>query len=671
MTVNKKNSISELDQLAVNTIRILSAEGVQKANSGHPGMPMGMADVAYVLWTKILKYNPKDPNWINRDRFVLSAGHGSMLLYTMLHLGGYEVSIDDLKSFRQFNSKTAGHPEVGFLPGIEVTSGPLGAGFSNGVGLAIAAKMMEAKFGNDNSNLFGNHYVYAIVSDGDLMEGISAEAASYAGNLGLGNIIYLYDNNHITIEGNTGLTFTEDVEKRFEAYGWQTIKIDGHDHEQIEKAILEGQKETNKPTLILATTTIGFGSPNKANTSEVHGSPLGKDELAKTKENLGWKYEEGFFVPQEVKDLFAKRISDLTCGYKEWQDQFAGWKKNNPELAKELEICINKILPENLESLLYSEELAKDSATRAHSGQVIQKIAEHIPYFVGGSADLAPSNNTFMKKFDSIQKGKFSGRNFHYGIREHAMGGIVNGLALYGGFIPFGATFMVFSDYMRGAIRLSAISKIQAAYVLTHDSIFVGEDGPTHQPVEHEAALRVIPNLTVIRPADGLETLASWCFMLKHKTGPTALLLSRQKTGIPQRNVEFNYESFYKGGYIVYKEKSNKPDVVFVSNGSELSVTIKAAQKIESEHSVRVVSVPSLTLLQKQDKAYINEIIPQDSKVVLVEAAITQGWGDFIRQPLLRIDLNGFGKSAPAEELAEFYGLTPEKIAAKAADWLK
>lgn len=661
----------EIDQLAVNTIRILSAEGVQKANSGHPGLPMGMADAAYILWTRFLKFNPEDPDWINRDRFILSAGHGSMLLYSLLHLSGYEVSLEDLKSFRQLNSNTPGHPEYGCLPGVEVTSGPLGQGFANGVGMAVASKLMGAKFNKEGKHLFGEHYIYAIVSDGDLMEGISSEAASYAGYLGLGNIIYLYDDNHITIEGNTDLTYSEEVQKRFDAYGWHTVKIDGHNHEEIEKAISEGQLEKEKPTLILARTTIGFGSPNKANTAGVHGSPLGPEELAKTKENLGWKYEESFYIPPEVKEIFSKRVSELKGEYKNWIDDFSNWKNSNPNLVAEYDSSINKTLPDDLESLLFSEDLLKEAATRSYSGQVIQKIAEHIPFVVGGSADLAPSTSTIMKKFDSILKGKFSGRNFHFGIREHGMGGILNGISLYGAFIPFGATFLIFSDYMRGSIRLAALSKIQVIYVFTHDSVFLGEDGPTHQPVEHSAALGVIPNVTVIRPADGLETMAAWIYALRRKDGPTALLLSRQKISTVERNVEFNNDLFHKGGYVVYKEKSEQPKIVFASNGSELTVAVKAAKMLEDEFSTRVVSVPSLTVLKQQPKEYIKELFPEDAKVVIVEAAKTMGWGDLIRQHLLVIDLDDFGKSAPWELLADYYGLTPEKIAGTVREWMK
>ena len=662
---------SELDQLAVNTIRILAAEGVEKAASGHPGMPMGMADVAYVLWTKYFRFNPKDPKWINRDRFVLSAGHGSMLLYTLLYLNGFEVTIDDLKSFRQLNSRTPGHPEVGLLPGIETTTGPLGQGFANGIGMSIGSQLLAARFNKDDMQLFGDHYVYAIVSDGDLMEGISHEAASQAGYLGLGNLIYFYDDNQITIEGHTEIAFSEDVAKRFEAYGWHTQKIDGTDHAQIAEAIEKAQAVKDKPSIILTKTTIGLGSPNKADTPGVHGAALGADEMKKTKENLGWNYEEDFYLPAEVKELFDNNVESLKKVYDDWNNRFNSWTAKYPELAADYKVYMDGTLPENLEELLYSENLDKEDASRKYSEAVIQKIAEVAPFVVGGSADLAPSTNTIMKKYGHITKGEFSGRNFHFGIREHGMGGILNGLALYGGFVPYGATFMVFSDYMRPSVRLAALSEIQVIYVFTHDSIFLGEDGPTHQPIEHLSALRVIPNLDVIRPADGMETASAWAQALKRKHGPTALILTRQKMGKIERNVEFTHENAQKGGYTVYKEKSDKPELVILSSGSEVYISVQAAKELEKEYSVRVVSVPSLTTLQEQDAAYINELIPQDAKVAVVEAAITQGWGDFIRQDLYRIDLKTFGKSAPYKELMKEYGFTPENIAKELSSWMK
>jgi transketolase len=658
--------MNSIDQLAVNTIRILAAEGIQKANSGHPGMPMGMADVAYVLWTKYLKFNPEKPDWINRDRFVLSAGHGSMLLYSLLHLSHFDVTMDDLKSFRQLNSRTPGHPEYGCLPGVETTTGPLGQGFANAVGMSIASKMMKAKF-DDNNGLFGEHFVYAICGDGDLMEGISSEAASLAGHLGLGNIIFFYDDNKITIDGSTDLAFTEDVQKRFDAYGWHTIKIDGHNHDEIKKAIELGQAEKNRPTLILARTTIGYGSPNKSNTSGVHGSPLGKDELQKTKENLGWKFTEEFFIPNEVKKIFSDRINLLKKEYSLWCEQYEQWKRENTDKAALLKKYLTKEIPENILEKIYDDNLLKENATRAHSGFVMQKISSEIPFLVGGSADLNPSTNTFLKNSNAIQKNSFEGSNIYFGIREHAMGGILNGISLYGGFIPFGSTFLVFSDYMRPSIRLAALSKLQVIYVFTHDSIFLGEDGPTHQPIEHLAALRTIPNLKVIRPADGYETALAWAEALKNTTGPTAIILTRQKV----KNVSSVEKSLTEipDTIEVYKNENGKRKLVILASGSEVYPAIESAKILSNDYSVKVLSVLSLNVLKSEDNS-LNKFIPKDAKCVVVEAAITTGWGDIVRNELLRIDLNDFGKSAPTEVLAEYYGFTAEKIATKIKNWL-
>ena len=517
------NKSITIEKLAANTIRILAAEGVQKANSGHPGMPMGMADVASVLWSEFLKHNPDKPEWVNRDRFVLSAGHGSMLLYSLLHVSGYAVTIDDLKSFRQWGSKTPGHPEYSHLPGVETTTGPLGQGFANGVGMAIASKMIASRFNDEKNQLFGNHYVYGIVSDGDLMEGISHEAASVAGHLKLGNIIYFYDDNNITIEGNTELAFSENIIKRFEAYGWQTLQINAFDHDEIRIAINLAQNEKEKPTIIITKSHIGYGSPNKADTAEVHGSPLGKEELAETKKNLGWNYEQDFYVPEEVKNLFGARKKLLMNEYDDWINKFESWKKEYPDKAELFNKYERGWLPDNLFEELLNSVGNEANATRVLSSKAIQKIAELVPNFVGGSADLAPSTNTYMKNYSAIAPGKFEGRNFHFGIREHAMGSILNGIILYGGFKAFGATFLVFSDYMRPSIRLAAIMGLPVVYVFTHDSIFVGEDGPTHQPIEHIPVLRAIPNVTVIRPADGIETAAAWYYALQYKGGPIAL----------------------------------------------------------------------------------------------------------------------------------------------------
>lgn len=661
--------MNSLDQLAVNTIRILSAEGVQKANSGHPGMPMGMADVAYILWTKFLKFNPHEPKWINRDRFVLSAGHGSMLLYSLLHLSGFDVSMNDLKSFRQLDSRTPGHPEYGCLPGVETTTGPLGQGFANAVGMAIAAKMMKERFNSPTYKLFGEHFVYAIAGDGDLMEGISSEAASIAGHLGLNNLIVIYDDNKITIDGKTELAFSEDVEKRFQAFGWNTLKIDGHNHEEIENAIRTAQNQKEKPSLILARTTIGFGSPNKADTSSVHGSPLGADELKKTKENLGWNYEEEFFIPNEVKNIFDRRRNELINEYENWNLDFAKWQIENPDRHKELQNALNKFIPENFENNFSDENLLKDAATRSHSGNILQKIAELIPSLVGGSADLNPSTNTYIKCSTAVSKNNFSGRNIHFGIREHAMGGILNGLALYGTFIPFGSTFLVFSDYMRPSIRLAALSKLQVIYVFTHDSIFLGEDGPTHQPIEHLASLRMIPNLNVIRPADGLETILAWNEALKNTTGPTAIILTRQKVKTINHFNNFNFRIASKGAHLIYESKTGGEEIILLASGSEVSASIEAAKILSASYSVKVLSVLSLNSFAKE-KEFMNSLIPQNSKCVVVEAGLSTGWGDVIRNPLLKIDLTDFGKSAPDNILADYFGFTPPKIADKILKWL-
>lgn len=657
---------NELKKLAGNTIRILAAEGVQKANSGHPGMPMGMADVAAILWTEFLKHNPDDPKWIARDRFVLSAGHGSMLIYSMLHLSGYDVSMDDLKSFRQWGSRTAGHPEYGHLPGIETTTGPLGQGFGNGVGMAIASKMMSARFGE---KLFGGNYVYAIAGDGCLMEGVSSEAASIAGYLKLGNLIYFYDDNTITIEGHTDITFSEDVEKRFLAYGWHVVRADAFDHDSIRKAITAGQNEKEKPTLIITKSVIGYGSPHKSNTSEVHGSPLGKDELVATKQNLGWPVDKEFYVPEEVAKLFADRKLEMKKKYDEWNKEFDSWKKADAEKADLYEKYLTQWLPENLEEELLAAAPKEPNATRTLSSKVIQKIAQVVPNLVGGSADLAPSTNTLMNGFDAIAPGKFGGKNFHFGIREHAMGAILNGIVLYGGFRAFGATFFVFSDYMRPAIRLAALMEISPIYVFTHDSIFVGEDGPTHQPIEHLAVLRAIPNTTVIRPTDGIETAMAWSYALRNKKGPVALILTRQKIDAVEKEKDFNPKDVLKGAYIAQKENGSKLDLVIAASGSELPVAASAKKILENEFSIRVVSIPSKEIFEKQDEAYKNSIFPKDVPVVVIEAATMTGWGDFFRQKLLTIGMTQFGASAPYQTLAEKFGFTGASVAEKIKAW--
>ncbi|MFA5806164.1 MAG: transketolase [Melioribacteraceae bacterium] len=669
MPINNTNTT--IEKLAANTIRILAAEGVQKANSGHPGMPMGIADVASVLWSEFLKHNPNEPKWVNRDRFVLSAGHGSMLLYSLLHVSGYAVTLDDLKSFRQWGSRTPGHPEYNLLPGVETTTGPLGQGFANGVGMAIASKMISARFNDDKYQLFGNHYIYGIVSDGDLMEGISHEAASIAGHLKLGNIIYFYDDNNITIEGNTELTFSENIAKRFEAYGWQTLQIDAYDHDGIRRSIKIAQSEKEKPTIIITKSHIGFGSPHKVDTAEVHGSPLGKEELTETKRNLGWNYEQDFYVPEEVKNLFSARKKSLINEYNDWTNKFESWKKENPDKAELFNKYENGWLPENLYEELLNAAGKEANATRILSSKVIQKIAELVPNFIGGSADLAPSTNTFMKNYSAIAPGKFEGRNFHFGIREHAMGSILNGITLYGGFKAFGATFLVFSDYMRPAIRLAAIMGLPVVYVFTHDSIFLGEDGPTHQPIEHVPVLRAIPNVTLIRPADGVETAAAWYYALQHKGGPIALILTRQKIDPIVRSGDFDTKEVLKGGYVVSKEKGKSVDLVIASTGSELPVAIAAQKLLEGKLSVRVVSILSKEIFEKQSDEYKKNVVPENVPVVVIEAATMTGWGDLFRNKLLTIGMTGFGASAPYQTLAEKFGFTGEQAANKIENWLK
>lgn len=662
-----------LEQKAINTIRMLAVDAVEKANSGHPGMPMGMADSAFVLWTRFLRFNPKDPNWPNRDRFVLSAGHGSMLLYSMLYLSGYEVTLEDLKQFRQWESRTPGHPEYGCLPGVETTTGPLGQGFANGVGMALAAKMAEARFNREGFPII-NHRIFAIVSDGDLMEGIASEAASLAGHLRLGNLIYLYDDNHITIEGSTDLAFSEDVEKRFQSYGWHTVRADGHNLNSIESAIQAGIEEKERPTLVLVRTHIGFGSPNKQDKESCHGAPLGKEEVLKTKENLGWPLEPTFYVPDEVKTLFQNRVKELEKEYQNWQTLYQAWRKQFPELADLWDqMHRKKIKPSLEEKLVEAVPPGKPTATRIHGWKVLQKAAEEMPGLVGGSADLAPSTKTIIENAGSIRAGDFTGRNLHFGIREHAMGGMLNGMALYGGFIPYGSTFLVFSDYMRPSIRLAALMGLQVIYVFTHDSIFVGEDGPTHQPIEHLAVLRAIPGLTVIRPADGLETAYAWAYALRKQDGPTALCLTRQNVPDLPRPEHFDGNLIHKGGYVISPEENTKKlFLILVATGSEVAVAIEAKKILQEKgHHIRVVSMPSTSIFAKQPVSYQQSVIPPDIPVVVVEAGIAQGWRDLIPNPMLFIGMQRFGASAPAEILAEKFGFTGPAVAEKIMAWLE
>ncbi len=658
----------KIEQLAVNTIRLLAVEGVQKAKSGHPGMPMGMADVAFVLWNKFMRFNPAAPEWINRDRFILSAGHGSMLLYAMLHLTGFDISLDDLKNFRQLGSKTPGHPEYMPSRGIETTTGPLGQGFANGVGMAIARRFMASKFNTDDYAIY-DHKVYCICSDGDLMEGISSEAASLAGHLGLGEITYFYDSNHISIEGVTSLSFdTENVRQRFEAYGWHTLEVDGHCREDIEQAISQANAVTDKPSLIQCNTHIGMGSPNLVDTAGIHGAPMGAEELAATKKAIGWGYDGWFVVPEEVSALFAARRKELAAQYDAWQKNFATWRNKHPEKAELWDRFMAPEIPTDLTDSLLATCGDKPVATRSSAGKAEQVIARVFPNFLGGSADLAPSTKTLISGEDDQSRECPSGRNFHFGVRELGMGGILNGMALYGGLKVFGSTFFVFSDYVRPAVRLSAISGAPVTYVFTHDSIFVGEDGPTHQPVEHTMALRVIPNVVVLRPADATESAVAWEVAATHKGGPVCLLLTRHNIPVLDRSRYADARGLKKGAYIISEAGGGEPEAVIIATGSEVHLALEAQQTLAAEgRRVRVVSMPSWELFDAQDEAYRHKVLPKRlKKRLVVEAGSGLGWERYAGDEGEILAMDGFGVSGPWQQLAEKYGFTAENVTARA-----
>lgn len=659
---------NNLDTLSANTIRFLSADAVETANSGHPGMPMGMADAAYVLWTKFLKHNPKNPNWFNRDRFILSAGHGSMLLYSLLHLTGYDLSLQEIKQFRQLHSITPGHPEFGLTPGVETTTGPLGQGFATGVGMAMAEAHLAARFNTTERSLI-DHYTYAIVSDGDLMEGISHEAASLAGHLKLGKLIYLYDSNQITIDGSTDISFTEDVGKRFEAYNWHVIEADGHNHDEIETAIRKAQAEQSKPTLIVCSTTIGYGSPNKEGSSSSHGSPLGEEELRLTKKNLGWDPDAMFYIPDEVKSHFRFALDKGKDLEESWNKVMEQFKQESPELASEFETMLTRALPVNLEDLLpFFQPDRKGIATRKASQQILDSIASHIPSLFGGSADLKASNLTGLKERGDFLPGSYEGQNVNYGVREHGMGAAMNGISLHGGLIPFGGTFLIFSDYCRPAIRIAALSKIPAIYVFTHDSIGLGEDGPTHQPVEHLAALRAIPNTLVLRPADANETVWAWKTALENEDGPSLLVLTRQALPTFNRPKYAPASMVQKGAYILKDASDGKPDVILMASGSEVSIAMDAANELYSKgKKVRVVSVPSWELFNRQPIDYKEKVFPLSvPKRVAVEAGVTLGWKQWLGNEGVVIGIDRFGESAPYEEVYKHLGITSENIVKEA-----
>lgn len=658
------NQTKSIEQLAINTIRFLAIDGVQKANSGHPGMPMGCAPIAYSLYSKIMKHNPANPKWINRDRFILSAGHGSMLLYSILHLCGYGVSLNELKNFRQWGSITPGHPEFGLTPGVETTTGPLGQGFSNAVGMAIAQAHLASMFNKDDIKLI-DHFIYGICSDGELMEGISHESASLAGHLKLGKLIFFYDDNKITIDGSTSLAFSEDISKRFDAYGWHVQTVaDVNDVASLEAAVTNAQSVSDKPSLIITKTHIGFGSPNKQDSSDAHGSPLGEAEIKLTKQNLGWQEEAAFFIPDEVKEYFKQVQVNGKSVEEEWNRKFLDYQKKYPEEAKLFsEVMHGEFGNEWKSKLPVFEDDGKKMATRAASGKVINSIASSLPTLIGGSADLAPSNNTFLKDYKTFSSENYSGRNFHFGIREHGMAGVMNGMAIYGGVIPYGATFLVFSDYLRPSIRLASISKIKPIYIFTHDSIGLGEDGPTHQPVEHLASLRAIPGLVVIRPADANETSAAWSAAIEHKGSPVALILTRQGLPILDQKKYPSAENLLKGAYIL-KDPNSKPDLILMASGSELSLALNASERLEAAgRKVRVVSFPSWELFEMQSGKYKNTVLPPNvKKRISIEAGASQGWQKYIGDEGVSISMESFGASAPVEILLEKFGFTVENI---------
>lgn len=654
----------EFQNKAVQTIRFLSADGVQQANSGHPGLPMGAAAMAYTIWTRHLKHNPSNPHWADRDRFILSGGHGSMLLYSLLHLTGYDLSLDELKHFRQLGSRTPGHPEYGLTPGVETTTGPLGQGFANGVGMAIAAQHLEAEFNRPEAKVV-DHFIYAIVTDGDLMEGVVAEAASLAGHLRLGRLIYLYDDNRISIEGSTDLAFTEDRGARFEAYGWHVQRVaDGNDVEAIDAAI-QAAKADPRPSLILCRTHIGFGLPTRQDTAKAHGEPPGDEELNNAKRNAGWPVEPRFLIPDDVLAFFRQAVQRGQAAEAAWASIFEMYRKAYPDLAAEFERRIRGVLPSGWDGgLPVFPADPKGMATRAASGKVLNALADRLPELMGGSADLAPSTNTWLTKSAAYASGAEIGRNLHFGVREHGMGSAVNGMSYHGGVIPFGATFLVFADYMRPAVRLSALSHLSPVWVFTHDSIGLGEDGPTHQPVEHLATLRAIPNLTVIRPADANETREAWIAAIANRHGPTLLALSRQAVPTLDRSQFGGAEGLRKGAYVLADVGGKDPEVVLMASGSEVALILYAADLLaERGIGVRVVSFPSWELFAAQSPAYRESVLPVDLKArVAVEAGVKQGWERWVGEEGIVIGMDSFGGSAPYKELYEYFGLTAEKV---------
>ncbi len=654
-----------LDQLCINTIRFLAVDSVQKAKSGHPGAPMGAAPMAYALWDRFLKHNPADPAWPNRDRFVLSCGHASALLYSLLHLTGYDLPMEELKRFRQWGSKTPGHPEHGLTPGVEATTGPLGQGFGNAVGMALAERWLAGRFNRPGHEII-NHHTYAIVSDGDLQEGIASEAASMAGTLGLGKLILLYDDNDVSIEGSTDITFRENVAQRFEAYGWHVIgPIEGMDLEVVSSALAAAKSETEKPSIIVCRTVIGYGSPNKAGTGSAHGEPLGEEEVGLAKEKLRWRFEEAFSIPAEAGAHLGSARERGKSKQAEWDSAFSEYREAYPAEAQQLDDALHRRLPqgwdEGLDGLF---DEPNPIATREASGRVMNAISKGVPVFLGGSADLSPSTKTILNDRGHIGPGEFSGHNIHFGVREHAMGAVGNGMALHGGVIPYTATFLIFSDYMRPAVRLGSLMGQQVIYVFTHDSIGLGEDGPTHQPIEHLMALREIPGLVVSRPADATETVEAWRAAISRQDGPTAMAFTRQNLPVLDRSTLNPASGVHRGGYILW-ESNSSPQVVIIATGSEVHIALEAGQKLDSEGiAARVVSMPSCEIFDSQPKEYRDNVLPPSLRArVSVEAGSTKGWERYVGLDGVSVGMTGYGASAPAGLLYEKFGITAERVA--------
>ncbi len=659
-----------IDELCINTIRTLSMDAIDKANSGHPGAPMGLAPAAYVLWTRIMKHNPENPAWLDRDRFVLSGGHASMLLYSLLYLTGYSLNLEEIKNFRQWGSKTPGHPELGDTPGVETTTGPLGQGFANAVGMAMAERHLANLFNRPGHEIV-DHYTYLMCGDGDLMEGIASEAASLAGHLGLDRLIGIYDDNKITIEGETGIAFTEDVALRFKAYNWHILHVDdGNDIDAIYNAIIAGKAEKERPTLIILRTHIAFGSPNKQDSPDAHGAPLGEEETRLTKKCLQWPQDSYFYVPDEALKKFRECVAKGRESESLWQNIYTAYTEKYPDLAEKWVDAMSGFLPQGWDddTPVFS---ASDGpiATRAASGKVLNAIAEKLPTLIGGSADLAPSNKTYLNSSRDFQKNKYDGRNIRFGVREHAMGGIMSGMFLHNGVRPYGGTFLVFADYMRAAIRVASLMKLPLIYVFTHDSIAVGEDGPTHQPVEQLASLRAIPGLIVIRPADATETAEAWRQAIKTTNGPVALILSRQKLPVLDRTTYPSADGLSDGAYIL-SDSDGKPDLILIATGSEVHIAIKAQEILNQKGvSVRVVSMPSWELFEKTSQEYKdNVLLPDVTARVAIEAGIPMGWERYVGNSGAIIGITGFGASAPGNTVMEKFGFTAENIVQKAME---